>query len=123
MCAVRHAAESRLWQGTDGVFTVAVSVVLSTGYTQDRFYIHCDGALFGMMMPFIKEVGVACMEQGWHSLGMGAVLILLGRLPQLHVLLSRSCRLLSRSQQLLLATCISQAQYSVQVDLISEGER
>lgn len=27
-----------------------------TGYTQDRFYIHCDGALFGMMMPFIKEV-------------------------------------------------------------------
>lgn len=27
------------------------------GYTQDRFYIHCDGALFGMMMPFIKEVG------------------------------------------------------------------
>jgi glutamate/tyrosine decarboxylase-like PLP-dependent enzyme len=23
---------------------------------QDRFYIHCDGALFGMMMPFVKQV-------------------------------------------------------------------
>jgi len=21
-----------------------------TGYTEDRFYIHCDGALFGMMV-------------------------------------------------------------------------
>ena len=29
-----------------------------------RFYIHCDGALFGMMMPFIKQapmVGLRCM--------------------------------------------------------------
>jgi hypothetical protein len=25
------------------------------GYTEDRFYIHCDGALFGMMMPFLRE--------------------------------------------------------------------
>ena len=24
---------------------------------QDRFYIHCDGALAGLMMPFIKQVG------------------------------------------------------------------
>jgi histidine decarboxylase len=24
---------------------------------QDRFYIHCDGALAGLMMPFIKHVG------------------------------------------------------------------
>ncbi|KAJ4966934.1 hypothetical protein NE237_018783 [Protea cynaroides] len=26
-----------------------------TGFTQDRFYIHCDGALFGLMMPFVKR--------------------------------------------------------------------
>jgi histidine decarboxylase len=32
-----------------------LDILASTGYTQDRFYIHCDGALFGMMMPFIKE--------------------------------------------------------------------
>lgn len=23
---------------------------------KDRFYIHCDGALFGLMMPFAKRV-------------------------------------------------------------------
>lgn len=23
-----------------------------TGYTEDRFFIHCDGALFGMMVSF-----------------------------------------------------------------------
>lgn len=23
---------------------------------KDRFYIHCDGALFGLMMPFVKRV-------------------------------------------------------------------
>jgi glutamate/tyrosine decarboxylase-like PLP-dependent enzyme len=23
---------------------------------RDRFYIHCDGALAGLMMPFIKQV-------------------------------------------------------------------
>ncbi|KAG0578732.1 hypothetical protein M758_4G043000 [Ceratodon purpureus] len=25
------------------------------GYTEDRFYIHVDGALFGLMMPFVKR--------------------------------------------------------------------
>ncbi|KAK7279847.1 hypothetical protein RJT34_24906 [Clitoria ternatea] len=24
------------------------------GFTPDRFYLHCDGALFGMMLPFVK---------------------------------------------------------------------
>lgn len=23
---------------------------------KDRFYIHCDGALFGLMIPFVKKV-------------------------------------------------------------------
>ncbi|KAK7343726.1 hypothetical protein VNO77_12716 [Canavalia gladiata] len=26
-----------------------------SGFSRDRFYIHCDGALFGMMLPFIKR--------------------------------------------------------------------
>ena len=26
-----------------------------TGYTEDHFYIHCDGALFGLMIPFVKS--------------------------------------------------------------------
>jgi glutamate/tyrosine decarboxylase-like PLP-dependent enzyme len=25
---------------------------------KDRFYIHCDGALFGLMIPFVKKVTV-----------------------------------------------------------------
>lgn len=33
----------------------------SVGYTEDRFYIHVDGALFGLMMPFVKRVSVI----GW----------------------------------------------------------
>lgn len=39
----------------------------SAGYTQDRFYIHCDGALFGMMMPFIKEVSHQGLGRNAHS--------------------------------------------------------
>ena len=27
-----------------------------TGFTLDRFYIHCDGALSAMMLPFIRQV-------------------------------------------------------------------
>ncbi|KAG1663238.1 hypothetical protein FOA52_004439 [Chlamydomonas sp. UWO 241] len=30
-------------------------ILKETGYTEDRFYIHCDGALFGMMMPFLNK--------------------------------------------------------------------
>jgi len=26
------------------------------GFTRDRYYIHCDGALFGIMLPFIEQV-------------------------------------------------------------------
>ncbi|TKY59543.1 Serine decarboxylase [Spatholobus suberectus] len=25
------------------------------GFSHDRFYIHCDGALFGLMLPFVKR--------------------------------------------------------------------
>lgn len=50
------------------------------GYTEDRFYIHVDGALFGLMMPFVKKVGNTpdCLESdssmspGFH---LGAVAV------------------------------------------------
>jgi hypothetical protein len=29
---------------------------LEEGGFKDRFYIHCDGALFGLMIPFVKKV-------------------------------------------------------------------
>jgi len=35
---------------------MVIQILEETGFTQDRFYIHCDGALFGLMMPFVKWV-------------------------------------------------------------------
>ena len=29
-------------------------ILKESGYEEEQFYIHCDGALFGMMMPFLK---------------------------------------------------------------------
>jgi len=34
---------------------MVIQILEETGFTQDRFYIHCDGALFGLMMPFVKR--------------------------------------------------------------------
>eukprot|EP00007_Cunea_sp_BSH-02190019_P006569 CAMPEP_0174244180 /NCGR_PEP_ID=MMETSP0417-20130205/34362_1 /TAXON_ID=242541 /ORGANISM="Mayorella sp, Strain BSH-02190019" /LENGTH=601 /DNA_ID=CAMNT_0015323817 /DNA_START=35 /DNA_END=1837 /DNA_ORIENTATION=+ len=32
-----------------------LEILTRTGYTEDRFYIHCDGALFALIIPFLKE--------------------------------------------------------------------
>ncbi len=32
-----------------------LAILAECGFTEDRFFIHCDGALFGMMMPFLKQ--------------------------------------------------------------------
>ncbi|KAF8404413.1 hypothetical protein HHK36_009298 [Tetracentron sinense] len=34
---------------------LVIQTLEETGFTHDRFYIHCDGALFGLMMPFVKR--------------------------------------------------------------------
>lgn len=34
---------------------LVIETLLETGFSEDRFYIHCDGALFGLMMPFVKQ--------------------------------------------------------------------
>jgi len=34
-----------------------LEILKETGYTEDRFFIHCDGALFGLMIPFLKRGG------------------------------------------------------------------
>ncbi|KAK7279848.1 hypothetical protein RJT34_24907 [Clitoria ternatea] len=39
--------------GIDDIDLV-VQTLEECGFTRNRFYIHCDGALFGMMLPFIK---------------------------------------------------------------------
>ncbi|XP_054787297.1 serine decarboxylase 1-like isoform X2 [Prosopis cineraria] len=32
-----------------------IKALEESGYTSDRFYIHCDGALLGLMVPFLKS--------------------------------------------------------------------
>jgi len=34
-----------------------LAILKDTGYAEDRFYIHCDGALFGLMIPFLRRGG------------------------------------------------------------------
>ncbi|KAI9098381.1 hypothetical protein K1719_025006 [Acacia pycnantha] len=34
---------------------LVVQTLEECGFSCDRFYIHCDGALFGLMLPFIKQ--------------------------------------------------------------------
>ncbi|QHO36509.1 serine decarboxylase [Arachis hypogaea] len=34
---------------------LVIKTLDETGFSRDRFYIHCDGALFGIMLPFLKE--------------------------------------------------------------------
>ncbi|KAF7812932.1 serine decarboxylase 1-like [Senna tora] len=34
---------------------LVIQTLEACGFTPDRFYIHCDGALFGMMLPFIEH--------------------------------------------------------------------
>lgn len=35
---------------------LVIQTLEESGFSHDRFYIHCDGALFGLMMPFVKRV-------------------------------------------------------------------
>jgi len=35
---------------------LVIQTLQECGFTRDRFYIHCDGALFGMMLPFVEQV-------------------------------------------------------------------
>lgn len=32
-----------------------LEILEECGFSEDNFYIHCDGALFGMMIPFVKK--------------------------------------------------------------------
>lgn len=35
---------------------IVIQTLEESGFPHDRFYIHCDGALFGMMLPLLKQV-------------------------------------------------------------------
>ncbi|KAB1206953.1 hypothetical protein CJ030_MR7G008131 [Morella rubra] len=37
--------------------------------SHDWFYIHCDGALFGLMMPFVKHASILCFSDSYKLPG------------------------------------------------------
>lgn len=47
---------------------LVIKTLEETGFGHDRFYIHCDGALFGLMMPFVKLVSCSC---SYHTIKVG----------------------------------------------------
>jgi len=40
-----------------------IDVLQECGFNEDRFYIHCDGALFGMMIPFVKKAPMVSFKK------------------------------------------------------------
>ncbi|KAI3906071.1 hypothetical protein MKW92_019090 [Papaver armeniacum] len=34
---------------------LVIETLKTIGFSEDKFYIHCDGALFGLMMPFVEH--------------------------------------------------------------------
>lgn len=34
---------------------LVITTLSNAGFSENRFFIHCDGALFGLMMPFVKK--------------------------------------------------------------------
>ncbi|XP_026378004.1 serine decarboxylase-like [Papaver somniferum] len=40
-----------------------IKILKTTGFGEDRFYIHCDGALSSLMMPFVKRAPKILFEK------------------------------------------------------------
>lgn len=40
-----------------------IDILQECGFNEDRFYIHCDGALFGMMIPFVKKAPMVSFKK------------------------------------------------------------
>lgn len=47
-----------------------LDILRETGYTEDRFYIHCDGALFGLMIPFVKKAPLVTFRKPIGSISV-----------------------------------------------------
>ena len=68
---MRHGVQVR---GAVDDLDRVLAILAKTGYTEDRFYIHCDGALFGLMVP-------PPLPPGPIAVGLLAVLLKLQMVP------------------------------------------
>ncbi len=57
LITVDHPAE-RCWPTCWFWAPQVLDILKETGYSEDRFFIHCDGALFGMMVRCRAEGGL-----------------------------------------------------------------
>lgn len=46
------------------------------GFMKDQFYIHCDGDLFGLMMPFVKWAPKASFKNPIGSVSVFGIILL-----------------------------------------------
>jgi len=47
-----------------------LQILADAGYSEDRFYIHCDGALFGLMIPFVKSAPMVSFKKPIGSISV-----------------------------------------------------
>ncbi|KAJ1388446.1 Pyridoxal-phosphate binding site [Sesbania bispinosa] len=47
---------------------LVIQTLEKCGFTQDQFYIHCDGALFGIMLPFLKQAPMITFKKSIGSI-------------------------------------------------------
>eukprot|EP00887_Chlorella_sp_A99_P006485 scaffold3.g6485.t1 len=47
-----------------------LAVLAESGYSEERFFIHCDGALFGMMIPFVKRAPMVTFRKPIGSISV-----------------------------------------------------
>ena len=47
-----------------------LAVLQECGYREEDFYIHCDGALFGMMIPFIRSAPMVSFKKAIGSVSV-----------------------------------------------------
>ncbi|KAI4350284.1 hypothetical protein L6164_004754 [Bauhinia variegata] len=52
---------------------LVIQTLEEAGFSHDRFYIHCDGALFGLMMLFVKHLHQACAPKVTFKRPIGSV--------------------------------------------------
>ena len=53
---IRNVFAGTTMKGAVDDLDLVIKTLEESGFSHDRFYIHCDGALFGLMMPFVKLV-------------------------------------------------------------------
>ncbi|KAJ1425003.1 Pyridoxal-phosphate binding site [Sesbania bispinosa] len=47
---------------------LVIQTLEKCGFPQDQFYIHCDGALFGIMLPFLKQAPMITFKKSIGSI-------------------------------------------------------